>query len=434
MRNGVLRCFIGIAGMSGLLLCVLELRTQAAGPSGSAADLSSPISLTQLKKKFDGANTCASEKCHGAAKPAANGQMWANEYTLWHGTKDPHHKAFRTLVTQPAKDIAAKLKIPLAIKSDRCLNCHTTFATGPGGIDLKGKEYSPADGVSCASCHGPSQDWLDKHATKGWTDEQRKAAHNDPATLLTNTGLLDTKPPFERAARCTSCHLAIEADLVAAGHPQPTFEMNYFSSLYGEKYDRHWHDPEGAFAATLWANGQVVEVHSAMSQLAQNAALTTPNAADLTAQASAQAMAHYQVFSTLFASGAITGDSAKLEADVKKVSAAVTAKDMAAIKSSATAAAEDALALKDAVAKFDKPAAPVLQKLLSAVAALDIGKAYGPRGEEQQAYALLAFAQASGNKPLEAALKPLLPTKPGEPPKPADFAKALADVQGKLPK
>src|SRR6185295_10001874 len=94
-------------------------------------------------------------------------------YTLWHGKKDPHHTSFRTLVNPKSKSIAATLKIASAIKSERCLNCHSTLAAGPGGADLKGQEYSAAEGVSCNSCHGPSQKYREPHAAQNWIDQQR---------------------------------------------------------------------------------------------------------------------------------------------------------------------------------------------------------------------------------------------------------------------
>ena len=425
MRQGSLRSLIGLAAIAFIAVGSFQLRTDAAGEAGLSG-ASSPTFLTQLKLKFDGANSCASEKCHGAAKAANNGNMWGNECTLWRG-KDSHHKAYRTLITPPAKEIATKLKIAAATKSERCLNCHTTFAPAP----LQGKDYSAVEGVSCGSCHGPSDKWLEPHSKQGWANQQRAKFNTDQ--LLRETGLLDTKPVPQRAQRCTSCHLAIDTDLVAAGHPQPTFEMNYFSSLYLDKYDRHWHDPAGTFPATLWASGQVVELHDAMAQVAQHASAKDAGASDVLNNSFKQAMAHYEVFKTLFTAGAVAGDTSKLDADVKKLSDAVAGKDNAGAATAAAAAAEDANALTETVGKF-KPDAGSLKKMMGAVGGADMAKAYGPRGEEQQAYALLAFAQASGNKALESSLKPLLPTKPGDPPKPEDYAKALANVQKDLMK
>ena len=72
--------------------------------------------------------------------------------------------------------------------------------------------------------------------------------------------------------------------------------------------------------------------------------------------------------------------------------------------------------------------------MLAAVVAGDTGKLYGPRGQEQQAYAIQALAQAAGDDGILKAIAPILPAKPGVAIKPDEFTKALADVTSKLPK
>ena len=211
--------------------------------------------------------------------------------------------------------------IASAIKSTECLNCHSTLAVGPAGQDLKGQEYTAAEGISCNSCHGPSQKYREPHSKEGWIDGER--AKGDHDALLKTWGLYDTLPVFERASRCTSCHLAIKPELVAKGHPQPTFEMNYFSNIYP---DRHWHDPAGTFPAELWASGQLAELHDAMLQVTLHATSTF----DEFKKASDQAMAHFAAFRALLDTKELLPApmADALAGDIAKLAAAVAAKDL----------------------------------------------------------------------------------------------------------
>ena len=432
MKHNVIAKLRWIAAIAAPAAIALSL---ALSPTNATAEEPANVSpsafLTKLGSKFDGSPTCSSAKCHGAETSVNKKNFWGNEYKLWHDGKDPHHASYRTLVKPKSKQIAAALKIASALKSERCLNCHSTLAVGAGGVDLKGQEYTAAEGVSCNSCHGPSQKYREPHSKEGWIDAER--TKGDHAYLLTTWGLYDTVPVFQRATRCASCHLHIEPELVAAGHPPPTFEMNHFSAIYP---DRHWHAPAGTFPAELWANGQLAEIHDAMLQVALHAASKSPTAADEFKKAYDQAMAHFSVFNAIIESKAVASpDAATLAADVEKLSAAATAKDMAAAAAAATAAAEHSQAkgLVAALAQF-KPDKAAALTVLRAVAAGDTGTKYGPRGEEQQAYAIEALAQAAGDDAILKAVAAILPAKPGEAPKPEDFAKGLADVRGKLPK
>jgi hypothetical protein len=84
--------------------------------------------------------------------------------------------------------------------------------------------------------------------------------------------------------------------------------------------------------------------------------------------------------------------------------------------------------LTTAISGF-KPDKALAMKVLAAVAAADTGTAYGPRGQEQQAYAIEALAQAAGAEAVTKAVAPILPAKPGAEVAPADYAKGLAAVK-----
>src|SRR2546426_12631260 len=102
---------IGAAAV-GLLGCsiVVSFLMAADAPPGSA-----PLAeLTKLGFKFDGAQSCATAKCHDSPQPLAN--VRGNEFQLW-SQKDPHALAFAALSSPifredvKAAEIGSKLNI-----------------------------------------------------------------------------------------------------------------------------------------------------------------------------------------------------------------------------------------------------------------------------------------------------------------------------------
>ena len=417
-------CFLGCA-----IACIaMGLLHASAWGAGGTASNSVPTVLTTLGFKFNGSPTCSSEKCHGADKATERPDFWGNEYTLWHGRLDPHHLAYRTLISAKSKEMAAKLRIGPANKSERCLHCHSTVAAGPTGQDLQGRDYSSAEGVSCDACHGPSEKYLEPHAQQGWIARQRTAMSY--ADLLKSTGLYDTKPVIARAERCTGCHLTTDADLVAAGHPQPVFELYHFSQSYP---DRHWRDAGGAFASQVWLDGQVIELREVVLRLARLSAAAPVAPAELK-RSFDRAAAHYSVLQAVLSKTAGAGpELASLKSDFTKLAAAVSGGDTATFAGLAAAVAQDADRLQPVVAKISLDASTAAS-LLPALADLPIAADLGEEGAQQQGYAIEVLAKIAGAPAITAALAPFVAKKPSEPPTPSEFAKVLQDVRSKIPK
>ena len=72
----------------------------------------------------------------------------------------PHAKAFDTLGTPAAKDIAKKAGIDDPQKSGKCLKCHSTAYNFTESIATE--KIKPEDGVTCESCHGPGKKFMAK--------------------------------------------------------------------------------------------------------------------------------------------------------------------------------------------------------------------------------------------------------------------------------
>jgi hypothetical protein len=408
----------------------------AAQPAATPAAASSAFArLSGPNLKFHGASTCSSEKCHGAATAAPDPKTRpGDEFTKWSG-KDKHNTAYAALSNDRGKQIAAAMKIDA--KSQRCLDCHALNVPPK----LRADKFSVAEGVTCTACHGPSEKWLEPHKDPGWGNKVRgQFPHDD---LLKQTGLYDTRPPVARAEMCTSCHLAIDADMVAAGHPQPVFDLDYFTSE-GVYEDRHWRDPkEKYFAVKLWSAGQAVSLRDAMRQLSKRAggAATAGGAAGAKTLADAyqQAMAHYAAVQPFLAA---TGypKLAAIEAQKGQLVAAMTAK-----KNPEMAKAADALALSardaiDAVGKAKPDKASTL-KTMQGVAQSDFMKSFGQHGQEQQFYAIYSLygAYANAEAPADAddvtkLIADKLYAEEGKPFAPNDYAANIAAVRAKLPR
>jgi hypothetical protein len=96
---------------------------------------------------FVGVDVCA--PCHRTEKQG-------RQVDIWKETK--HSKAFLTLQTKEANDIAAKLGHPTpAAETEACLKCHASGFNFDKS--LIGAKFSVAEGVQCETCHGPGSNY-----------------------------------------------------------------------------------------------------------------------------------------------------------------------------------------------------------------------------------------------------------------------------------
>lgn len=240
VKVGVMSPVVVVAAVAALFLFVAD---------SAPAEAQLPISK---EYKYTGTGSCASSSCHGAAKPAARPGDPDNTYRIW-ASKDKHNQAYSSLTKKESVAIAQKLKLGEPTKSDKCLGCH---ALNLSREQLAPKaKYDIAEGVSCDSCHGPAEKWLDGHdkgVKGGW-----------PREKSIGVGMYDTKDVLKRANLCVSCHLAIDAAMVAAGHPTMIFELDNFS----RNQPPHWKDVKEWFGARAWGTGQAVALRDSLQQL-----------------------------------------------------------------------------------------------------------------------------------------------------------------------
>lgn len=126
-----------VAGLMGLLVLGLGLAAMATPHAAAAASPSA------------GNHFIGVEKCRNCHKADENG----NQYAKW--SKTWHAKAFETLGSDEARELAKAKGIDDPQKADACLKCHVTAAGAPAEALAKG--FKPELGVQCESCHGQGE-------------------------------------------------------------------------------------------------------------------------------------------------------------------------------------------------------------------------------------------------------------------------------------
>ncbi|MCI0691652.1 cytochrome c family protein [candidate division KSB1 bacterium] len=102
--------------------------------------------FAQSKFKYVGAKACM--PCHLTPKSGA-------AYKIWQG--NAHSKAFATLATPAAQEIAKKKGIADPQKDEKCMKCHDT-AFGVAAAQLA-PTFKAGEGVGCEVCHGPGSEY-----------------------------------------------------------------------------------------------------------------------------------------------------------------------------------------------------------------------------------------------------------------------------------
>ena len=368
----------------GAVVAIVIVAAIIGGKAPTSAPLVPDLVHAQANYKYTGAASCGSSNCHGSTKPKAEFPK-LNENIIWQ-TKDKHAKAYATLTNEKLKSgvspskIASNMKIAKATESTKCLVCHAVDVKP----DLRGPKFDISEGVHCDGCHGPAEKWLEPHAEKGWTHEKSVAV-----------GMYDTKSFLLRAEKCVSCHLQIEAEMVAAGHPDLlAFELDTFSA----QMPPHWRD-KGTFAPTkAWATGQVISLREAAKQLGERSGASGA----LLTDALGKVQGHGAVVKVLF--GVVDPAVAKsVEGDVATLTEAVAKGDKAKVAATAKnlQSTMQAQAAKVAGREFD---AAQTKKLLGDLSGSgDALAAVGVRAAEQGAMALDRLYSAYSKSPGQSA-------------------------------
>ena len=216
--------------------------------------------------KYNGPGGCASSSCHGSIQPKTITHVAQNEYSIWAG-QDKHARAYQVL----SNDVSVRIGKILNLKSppnqnQKCLACHA-LSVSP---EMRAQTFDISDGVSCEHCHGPAAGWLGAHTVKDW--ETRSSEQK------AQVGMRDLRDLAIRSHTCLHCHVgtedqSVDHQMIAAGHPDLTFELNLFSAVM----PRHWKDSDDTpwFGTKEWAIGQGMQLRDSLQRLSRRARSST---------------------------------------------------------------------------------------------------------------------------------------------------------------
>ncbi len=226
-----------------------------------------------------GRAACGTSTCHGGV--IDRGPAWNHSLSTW-VANDPHAGAGMLLRDADSRAIVERLD-PAAADSPtafdavlrhRCISCHVTATAEMCASSAPLDETVLASGVSCESCHGAAEGWLEVHVRVDWRGPQRFGPE---------TGMIDTESIVGRAETCIRCHIGsrtadgltrdMNHDLIAAGHPALRFDL----LLYNENLPKHWETKSevestfGASAIRLRSVGRAINLAAAAALSSERA-------------------------------------------------------------------------------------------------------------------------------------------------------------------
>ncbi len=149
--------------------------------------------------------------------PEACGECHRSEFFVW--KKTPHSTGYDSLHRkESALKIAERMGFHLVKRESLCLKCHYTSV-------LRREQLRAAGGVSCESCHGAAQDWMNVHNFYGVRESDFQKARTletaehkiERRRLSRAAGMLPPSDLYSVAANCYQCHTVPHEELVNRG-------------------------------------------------------------------------------------------------------------------------------------------------------------------------------------------------------------------------
>ncbi len=176
----------------------------------------SPAGAAPRADKVGGPESCA--ECH------------IQEIEAW--KMSAHFKTFNKLHQRPETSVMLERLGLGPIKHERqCMDCHYL------GKQAENETQAVA-GISCESCHGAGQDWVQTHGDygKGFTKATESAEHRRARLAqAANAGMITPGNLYVLGANCYSCHVMNDEKLVNLGGHSPASEgFNLLTWSQGE--------------------------------------------------------------------------------------------------------------------------------------------------------------------------------------------------------
>lgn len=159
------------------------------------------------------------QKCH------------ASEISTWKQT--PHHTTFLTLHRNPeAAQIAQRMGVESFKNDSACIKCHYTMQADSN------HSLQAISGISCESCHGAAEKWIDVHNDFGGPNATRdtESPEHRIERLRTSIGAGMRNPVnvYLIAQSCYRCHTVPDEKLVnAGGHVAGSMDFEFVAWSQG---------------------------------------------------------------------------------------------------------------------------------------------------------------------------------------------------------
>ncbi len=159
------------------------------------------------------------QKCH------------ASEIGVWKQT--PHHTTFMTLHRNPAaKEIAGRLGIESFKTDSNCVKCHYTMQADNSG------DLQAVSGISCESCHGAAENWIEHHSDFGGpraTRQTETPQHRiERLRAAIGGGMRNPVNVYLIAQSCYRCHTVPDERLVnVGGHKAGSLDFEFVAWSQG---------------------------------------------------------------------------------------------------------------------------------------------------------------------------------------------------------
>lgn len=202
------------------------------------------------------------------------GECHTSEWDVWRQT--PHATGFDDMHrTESAQDILEQMDLRLAKRQGSvCMRCHYTV----------GPSRNAMAGVSCESCHGPAQDWVEIHSDWGpgvdHPDGESAEHREERIRASEEAGMLRPSGDiYAVAANCFECHTVPNEELVnRGGHSTGTaaFDLlerteairhNYLHEQWGEDLGNR--EPSAERTRVMFVVGRILGYEFALRGLAE---------------------------------------------------------------------------------------------------------------------------------------------------------------------
>lgn len=168
--------------------------------------------------------------------PKSCAECHTQEYAIWETT---HHALnYRSMPSSnESKSILKNLNLTGARQEALCMQCHFTNTLTDAGA------LKAVSGVSCESCHAPSQDWIkvhDDYGSYGSKESEPEAAREARITTSQQKGMNHPSNIYSVIQSCYACHVIQNEELIQKGGHPTGEEFEVVSWSQGEIRHNIW--------------------------------------------------------------------------------------------------------------------------------------------------------------------------------------------------